>query len=37
MDEIQGGLSAIGCDVLVIGDATASPMAAYKAVFFMGD
>jgi succinate dehydrogenase/fumarate reductase flavoprotein subunit len=31
MDEIQGGLSEVQCDVLVIGGGTAGPMAAIKA------
>jgi hypothetical protein len=37
MDEIQGGLSAVERDMLVMGDTTPSPMVAHKAVFFMGD
>ena len=31
MDEIQGGLSQVQCDVLVLGGGTAGPMAAIRA------
>ena len=36
MDEIVDGLSEVSCDVLVIGGGTAGPMAALKAICWIG-